>query len=194
MTIKIEAMNGELPQPVAYGNVFTREQVGARPRLRVGVDEAQDATVVALARRLRGPFQLLYVLHTSRTGAELGRYESPELTSVDVEDFLRQFGRYVREDSRHDLWVRSHEDDATIVLDRHNLIYAYGPLELFEQELKSSGAHVGEPAALGAHVHHYHPAWDDMERQILRRFDWHISALRPSDVQFDSERGNGFPA
>jgi hypothetical protein len=66
--------------------------------------------------------------------------------------------------------------------------YAYGPLELFEQALTSSGAHVGEPAALGTHVHHYHAVWDDMERRILRRFDWQVSPLRPSDVQFDPER------
>jgi hypothetical protein len=38
----------------------------------VGVDEAQEAAVAALAGGLRGPFQLLYVLHTTRTGAELG--------------------------------------------------------------------------------------------------------------------------
>jgi hypothetical protein len=184
-------MDGDLPQPFAYGNVFAREEVGGRPRLRVGVDESQDATVAALARGLRGPFQLLYVLHTTRTGAELGRYESPELASQDVEEFLREFGQFVCEDSRHDLWVRSHDDDATVVLDRHNLIYAYGPLELFEQALRLSGAHVGEPAALGTHVHHYHAAWDDMERRILRRFDWQISPLRPSDVQFDPERDRG---
>jgi hypothetical protein len=99
---------------------------------------------------------LLYVLHTTRTGAELGRYESPELTSEDVEEFLREFGQFFCEDSRHDLWVRSHDDDGTIVLDRHNLIYAYGPVELFEEALRSLGAHVGEPADLGTHVHHYH--------------------------------------
>jgi len=181
-------MDGDLPQPFAYGNVFAREKVGGRPRIRVGVDEAQDATVAALAGGLRGPFQLLYVLHTTRTGAELGRYESPELTNEDVEEFLREFGQFICEDSRHDLWVRAHDDDATIVLDRHNLVYAYGPLELFEQKLKSSGTRAGEPAVLGAHVHHYHPTWDAMERRILRRFDWQISPLRPSDVQFDPER------
>ena len=130
-------MNGESPQPFAYGNVFTREEVGGHPRIRVGVDEAQDATVAALANGLRGPFQLLYVLRTSRTGAELGRYESPELTLDTVQDFVRQFGRFLWEDSRHDLWVRSHDDDATIVLDRHNLIYADGPLNDFETVLQS---------------------------------------------------------
>jgi hypothetical protein len=190
VTVKIEAMNGDLPQPFAYGNVFVREEVGGSTRLRVGVDDGHDATVAALARGLRGPFQLLYVLHTTRTGAELGRYESPELTTEGIEEFLSEFGQFIREDSRHDLWVRSHDDDATVVLDRHNLLYAYGPLELFERVLKSSGAHVGEPAALGTHVHHYHAVWDDTERRILRHFDWRISPLRPSDVQFDPERDN----
>ena len=188
MTIKIEAMNGDLAQSFTYGNVFTREEIGGHPRLRVGVDEAQDATVAALARGLRGPFQLLYVLHTTRTGAELGRYESPELTTGDVEEFLKEFGRYVREDSRHDLWVRSHDDDATIVLDRHNLIYAYGPLDEFEATLKSLGAHWGEPAVLGAHVHHYHPEWDEAERRIVHTFEWDIKPLRPADVQSDPAR------
>ena len=105
MTIKIEAMDCDLPQPFAYGNVFARERVGGRPRIRVGVDEAQDAIVAALAGGLRGPFQLLYVMHTTRTGAELGRYESPELTNEDVEEFPREFGLFICEDSRHDLWV-----------------------------------------------------------------------------------------
>ena len=87
LTVKIEAMSGDLPQPFAYGNIFTREEVGGLSRLRVGVDEAQDAVVAALAAGLRGPFQLLYVLHTSRTGAELGGYESPEVTLSTVRDF-----------------------------------------------------------------------------------------------------------
>lgn len=188
MTIKIEAMNGDLPQLFAYGNVFAREEVGGLPRLCVGVDEAQDAALVALADGLLGPFQLLYVLHTTRTGAELGRYESPELTLGAVQDFLRQFGRFLSEDSRHDLWIRSHDDDATIVLDRHNLIYAYGPLDQFEATLKSLGVHRGEPLVLGAHMHHYHAEWDEAERRVLRTLEWNIKPLRPSDVQFDAAR------
>jgi hypothetical protein len=159
-----------------------------RDRLRVGLNEAQDTCVRTLASTLSGPFQLLYVLHTTRTGAALGRYESPELTRAGVEEFFDEFGRYISEDSRHDLWVRSHDDDATIVLDRHNVIYAYGPLDAFEASLRSWGACRGEPAVLRAHVHHYHAAWDEAERQVLRSFEWDIKPLRPSDVQFDATR------
>ena len=188
MTLKIEAMTGDLPKPFAYGNVLTRETVGGFPRLRVGLDEAQDAAVAAIVDGLRGPFQLLYVLHTTRTGAELGRYESPELTLGTVRGFLRQFGRFLCEDSRHDLWIRSHDDDATIVLDRHNLIYAYGPLSDFEAVLQARGVRQGEPVVPDPHVHHYHQAWNGAEGEVVRHFDWHISPLRPADVQFVGDR------
>jgi hypothetical protein len=188
MSVKIEALVEEIPETFQYGNFFVREDVGGRDRLRVGLNEAQDICVRRLASTRSGPFQLLYVLHTTRTGAELGRYESPELTSADMEEFLKEFGRFFCEDSRHDLWVRSHDDDATIVLDRHNLIYAYGPLDAFEAALQSLGARKGEPAVLGAHVHHYYPAWDEAERRVLQSFEWDIKPLRSSDVQFDSQR------
>jgi hypothetical protein len=186
MTVKIEALTEEVPEAIDYGNVFVREGVGGGARLRVGLNEGQDTCVRTLASTLSGPFQLLYVLHTTRTGAGLGRYESPELTFAGVEDLLNEFDRFFSEDSRHDLWVRSHDDDATIVLDRHNLIYAYGPLEEFEATLQSLGARRGEPSVLGAHVRHYHSEWDDAERRILRTLAWEIKPLRPSDVQFDA--------
>ena len=54
---------------------------------------------------MSGPFQRLYVLHTTRTGAELGRYESPELSTEAVQAFLGRFGRFLSEDGRHDFWV-----------------------------------------------------------------------------------------
>ena len=107
MTVKIEALVGDIPHTFLYGNAFAREDVGGHARLRVGLNEAQDACVATLAGGLSGPFQLLYVLHTTRTGAELGRYESAELTADAVQDFLDQFGRFLCEDSRHDLWVRT---------------------------------------------------------------------------------------
>jgi len=186
VTVKIEAVRDETPLAFEYGNVFAREDVGGRARLRVGLDGAQVTVVAALANGLRGPFQLLYVLHTTRTGAALGRYESPELTVDAVQAFLDQFGRFIAEDSRHDLWLRSHDDDATIVLDRHNLIYAYGPVQAFEAVLKSVGVREGDsPAVPDPHMHHYHQDWDKTEQEIVRYFDWHMTPLRPADVQCD---------
>src|SRR5206468_10147135 len=114
-----------------------------------------------------------------------GRYESPELSLDDVSWFFETFGRFLDEDSRHDIWVRSHTDDATIVLDRHNLIFAYGPLDVFENELVAAGLTAATPKEIpDPHVHNYHAEWDDTERGILKALDWTVKPLREQDMQY----------
>ena len=108
--------------------------------MTIGLDDLQDACIREFAAGLSGPFQLLYLLHTTRTGADLGRYESPELTAPQVSEFLGRFGSFLSQDARHDFRLRSHDDNATVVLDRHNVIYAYGPLGHFEAALLRIGA------------------------------------------------------
>lgn len=167
-----------------YGNAFARENIAGRERLWIGADKGQHGCVMRLAAALREPFQLLYILHTTRTGAPLGRYESPELGLDDVRQFFEKFGPFLAEDSRHDIWVRSHADDATIVLDRHNLIFAYGPLDVFENELVAVGLAGATPKEIpDPHVHNYHAEWDDAERAILKALDWTVKPLREQDIQ-----------
>jgi hypothetical protein len=186
VSVKIQALLSTTPESFEYGNTFIRENVAGRGRLQIGLDDAPDGCMQQFASLLVGPFQLLYVLHTSRTGAELGRYESPELNVAAVEDFFRKFGRFLSEDSRHDLWLRSYDDDATIVLDRHNIIYAYGPIDVFEAALVRLGARSGRaPQIPDPHVHNYHHEWDESEREVLRSLAWTIKPLRQSDVQFN---------
>jgi hypothetical protein len=143
INVKIDALVGDVPQSFEYGDIFCREDVGAHGRLKIGLNGRQDACVRTLTSPLAGPFQLLYVLHTSRTDAQLGRYESPDLDETNVREFLDKFGRFLSEDARHDIWVRSHSDDATIVLDRHNVVYASGPLNIFEAALHTMGIVAG---------------------------------------------------
>jgi hypothetical protein len=183
-TRKIDSLVEAEVVPFEYGNTFERETVGGQDRLRIGLDEAQDACVRELATGLTGPFQLLYVLHTTRTGSEVGRYESPELSAARVHEFLHRFGPFLAQDARHDFWLRSHNDDATIVLDRHNIIYAYGPLARFEAALLGIGAIArGCPRIPEPHVHHYHQEWDESERDVLAALPWIRKALRESDIQ-----------
>jgi hypothetical protein len=171
---KIEALIGDAQQPFEYGNVFDREFVRGVERLRIALDADHGGCLRALTSRL-----------TTRTGAELGRYESPKLNAAAVHEFLDSFGRLLSEDARQDFWIRSHGDDATIVLDRHHLIYAYGPLDAFESALRDLGVRTGAtPSIPDPHVHHYHPERDDDERAVLQAFDWHVKPLLESDVQF----------
>jgi hypothetical protein len=191
-TRKINALAGSAETPFEYGSTFSREMAGGQSRLTIGFDHVQDFCIRELAAELTGPFQLLYVLHTTRTGSELGRYESPTLTAVQVRDFLDQFGPFLSQDARHDVWLHSHDDNATIVLDRHNLIYAYGPLARFEDVLERIGASPrGLPRVPDPHVHYYHDAWDDSEREILAALPWIRKPLRESDVQYKGQADNG---
>jgi hypothetical protein len=185
MLRKIQALVADVEQPFEYGNVFTREVVRGVERLRIALDTGHREFIWTVASRLTGPFQLLYVLHTSRTDADLGRYESPELNAEAVHSFLDRFGGFLSEDGRHDLWVRSHDDDATIVWDRHNLIFAYGPLDIFESALLKQGGRPGAPPSIpDPHVHHYHAERDADEHAVLHALNWHVKPLRESDVQF----------
>lgn len=189
MTIKLEVLVGERPEPFDYGNRFAREPIAGGERLKIALNDRPDQWVMPLARTLTGPCHLLYVLHTTRTGASLGRYESPELSLDDGRRFFQQFGQFLSEDSRHDVWLHTDVDNATIVLDRHNLMWAYGPLDAFEDMLveagisRVSGSEVPDPRRQ-AHLHHYHVEWDDAEREVLRAFDWILNPLRQTDVQF----------
>jgi len=190
--MKIQALVGRDAKPFEYGNTFEHEVIYGRSRLTIGFDTAQDACVAALAAQLSGPFQLLYVLHTTRTGARLGRYESPELTADFVQEVVRRFGRFLAQDARHDFWIRSHDDDGTLVLDRHNIIYAYGPVGRFETALLNIGAHrAGLPRIPDPHVHYYHEEWDATEHEILTTLDWVRTPLRDVDVQHGTSSDSG---
>ena len=190
MLRKIQALVADVEQPFEYGDVLNREVVRGVERLRIALDDGHQAFIRTVTRRLSGPFQVLYVLHTSRTDAELGRYESPELNAEAVHVFLDRFDGFLSEEARHDLWVRSHGDDATIVWDRHNLIFGYGPLDVLESVLLQRGVRPGAPPPIpDPHVHHYHPERDAEERAVLQALDWHFKPLRESDVQFVPKSG-----
>jgi hypothetical protein len=139
--------------------------------------------IVNLAAALTEPFKILYVLHTPRGGSNWGRYESPALDRASVLQFFRQFGEFIASDARHDVWLYSGPDDATLVWDRHDLVYAYGPLDAFEKALGGFGYRlVGEVPIPSPHAHNYHTEWDPSERQLVA-LGWTATPLRPSDEQ-----------
>ena len=166
----------------AYTDVFEHQTTTGAPRLCVARASGHCDLLIALARELSEPFAILAVIHTSRLGQE-GRYQSPSLALDDVELFLREFGGFLESDARLDLWIRSAGDQGLLVYDRHNLIYAYGPLERIEKLLLERGLSLGEVRTPAPHSHNYHAAHDADEERLLRRFEWHRTPLRPEDQQ-----------
>lgn len=143
-----------------------------------------DVRVFAgLAASLAAPVMLLYVLHTPRGEAAAGRYQSSPLDMPALQAFLAGFASFLSADARFDIWVHSPGDAATVVWDRHNHLFAYGPLDRHAAELEALGCEQGPLASLGVHRHYYREACDPLARALIDAFDWTYSPLRPEDEQ-----------
>jgi hypothetical protein len=153
------------------------------PRIIAGIPKGDSKIFERLTLCLEPPYFLLYVLHTPRGEGAPGRYQSPELTTEQVSAFLRQFRSLLSTDARYDLWAYSPSEQATVVWDRHNQLFAYGPITKFVQELRQLGFSEGSPDIPCPHEHNYRAENDQDAGTLLQTFDWSYSPLHPEDEQ-----------
>jgi hypothetical protein len=191
LTVKLEHRVGSEWLPFRYGNTFVREEVDGTPRLRIGARGGHVQLLLQCVDQLTPPFGVLYVLHTPRGGSAPGRYQSLPLDRSELVAFLRRFGTFLAGDSRHDLWLHSLPDDVTLVWDRHDLVLAYGALGTLTEVMESGGLREGWPEVPVPHAHHYHPAWDHAEHDLLRALEWERFPLEPDDEQGPDFRSAG---
>jgi len=162
---------------------FVRENNAGGSRLRFTLPRSLPRLLHELSSCLLEPFQLLYVLHTSRGEGPKGRYQSPELSSAELDAFLTRYDNFLAGDGRHDLWLRSAPSDAVIVWDRHNDVFVYGASAI-ARRLAELGFEEGQLQPLGPHQHHYRAEFDGDARDVLTAFQWWRTGLRPEDEQF----------
>lgn len=165
--------------PHRHPPVYRRE----RHRLVAGVPDGDADLFESLLVPLEGPFHLLYVLHTPRGEAHPGRYQSPLLDKPSVIAWLRTFAGFFAADARFDLWLHDPAISATLVWDRHNLLYAYGPIERFANCLSERAFSEGELSIPSPHEHHYRAEFDAEARSLMASQAWSMSPLRPEDEQ-----------
>jgi hypothetical protein len=181
---KLGHLTGDVWAEHSHAATFNSETTNTgRERLSVGVPAGDPTVFRHLVQILDEPFHVLYVLHTPRGEGEPGRYQASELDHRSLEAFLKRFSAYFSCDARFDLWVHSPNGNATLVWDRHNLIYAYGPLERFESSLLALGFQRQLPIVPFPHQHHYRQEFDQDAAGVLAFFDWVRSPLRPEDEQ-----------
>jgi hypothetical protein len=164
---KLFALGEEVP--FVHPAVWMREATNGPERLRVGGGDHSTRTLLALAGELPEPLFVLVVMRVPRAGEE-GRWESEAMMHTEVAVFVDEFRDLFEKDARADLWVGTTTNQGLVVLDEHDLIYAYGPLDRFEGVLRSDGYVAGEPRAPDPHEHHYNVEFDDLEMRIR---EWH---------------------
>jgi hypothetical protein len=169
-----------------YGNVWAVEETTAGgSRLVIAPADGQTEILTALLRDMTGPFWVLYVLVVSRGRGELGRYQSPEpQTEGTVETFLNEFSVFLERDGRHNVWIASESGSEMLIYDRHNVIYAYGPLNSWRRSLAAQGfSEVPDIRFPSPHSHHYNQSLDPEEDRLMNNRDWHRTALKNSEAE-----------
>jgi hypothetical protein len=171
-------------EPFVYPGIWQQQETSGPDRFLIGPAKDHLGLLLDLSTCLKGPFRLLYVLLVSRRYHEPGRYASPPgLQAGDLRSFCNDFREYLEVDGRHHLWVVSESGGGTLVYDQHNVIFAYGPLEGYEEILRGRGLRPGTVTYPTPHCHHYHPEHDDSEDRILRRWAWAKTPLQDGDQQ-----------
>jgi hypothetical protein len=170
--------------PYSYQKTYSRETLhDGSTRLAIGLPAEEDGLFARLLEELDAPFVLLYILPIPRKAAAIGRYQSPDLSAASAQLILTEFGSYFSGDAWHDLWAYSPSRRATLVWDRHDIIYAYGPLERYETVLDFHGFASGKPSIPSPHAHQRRRQFDAIPELLLQRFEWTRSDLRPEDEQ-----------
>lgn len=128
---------------------------------------------------LRGGAQRIVVPRVEEVSP--GRYEAPsELSRQALLGFLAEFSEFLEGDGRHHIWV-ANPDYGTLVYDRHNVLYAYGPLDDYSAVLTARGLRTGVVEIPSPHWHGYHQENDAALRRLLARWPWKFKSLAPQD-------------
>jgi hypothetical protein len=167
----------------AYPDAYQRQTFSQGvERLAIGAADAHVSLLSDLAGCLPEPFKILYVLVVPRIDdVAAARYEAPgELSRQALQEFLGEFSEFFECDGRHHVWI-ANPDHGTIVYDRHNVIYAYGPLDDYASVLATRGLREGPVDIPAPHWHAYHADYDAMLRRLLDRWRWVEKPLGPRD-------------
>jgi hypothetical protein len=166
-----------------YANLWAREKTSGPDRLVIAPRTHYVELLKKLVACMQEPYLLLYVLVVPRGEGDAGRYQSEfSFTFEQLEKFLDDHSDFFDNDARHNLWIHSASGDGLLVYDRHNVIYAYGPLEQFIAALTSNGLNESKEICFPSpHVHHYHAEFDSESQRILQQETWIMSPLRPTD-------------
>jgi hypothetical protein len=167
-----------------YGLLYMLESYPAYTRLKIGASASGIDLLMRLSDTLEAPFFCLYVLVVSRSETAVGRYQSPWIASrAELLDFLLDYKALLETDGRHHLWISSPDMGATLVYDRHNVLYAYGPLEKIAASLDEMGYRAENFELPFPHAHYFHSENDAKVEELLQYWDWQHFPLQEVDEE-----------
>lgn len=181
---KLSYLSGDNWEEFSFPPVFAySDPSSGLNRIESVAPSGDTAVFERMVLRLSPPYFILYVLHTPRGEGKPGRYQSPAIEANELQFFIAKFRDFLGADARFDIWAHSPSENATVVWDRHNLIYGYGPIDEFVSELRELGFSEGQIKVPVPHQHHYRNEFDEAAKELLSFFQWVYSPLRQEDEQ-----------
>ncbi|MBC8064428.1 MAG: hypothetical protein H7Y17_06340 [Chlorobia bacterium] len=172
-------LDGVGQAPHRHPHLWKREPAANGERLLIGPKEGFLDLLLQLADCLEPPYAILYVLSVPRV-SEPGRYQmSGRLDRQQLQEFVEPYRAYLEGDARHHLWIHSHDSTATLVYDKHDLIYAYGPLDCYLDVLEKNQLMAGQFELPFPHYHNYFPEFDETEKLIIASHEWKRTGILP---------------
>jgi hypothetical protein len=169
--------------PFEYSSLWAKEKTTGPDRLIITTSSSYIDLLLELSEVMQGPFGVLYVLLTSRTENNRGRYQSPDPASEEeLKSFLSRFRTFLECDARHHLWIGASDNSSLLVYDNHNVVYAYGPLPAFEKALTARGLQETDEIRFPApHTHRYNQEFDSDEQAVIDYWAWKQYPLEDQD-------------
>jgi hypothetical protein len=170
--------------PYDYGQRYMLEEYPSYSRLKISASDHGIRMLLKLSECLMPPFYCLYVLVVGRTESEPGRYQSPVLASrEELVDFLLDYQSLFESDGRHHLWISVPDGYATLVYDKHNLIYAYGAKDEFIEMLQAMDYIQEDFEIPFPHGHNYLSESDARVEDLLHYWEWQHFPLQETDEE-----------
>jgi hypothetical protein len=175
--------DGKTDERYEYANHWAKEKTSGPDRLVIAPHAHYIDLLLKLSACMDEPFLLLYVLVVPRGEGEPGRYQSEfSYNAIQLREFLTSYGKFLEQDARQNLWIRPTSGNGLLIYDRHNVIYAYGPLEHFIAVLTSVGLGESDTVPMSfPHVHYYHKEFDSQATRLLTEEAWIMSPLQAGD-------------
>ena len=87
--------------PHDCGKVYAHQGTSSAPKVTIAASHDGSRLLRELSLILREPFFLLYVLILPRGGSVEGRYQSEELSRIEIDSLFDRFGNFWDDDGRH---------------------------------------------------------------------------------------------
>jgi hypothetical protein len=134
-----------------YSNIFFRQAMSSGERLVIGPSSEHVEVMLALAQ----------TWHTQQFYLQV---------------FFYSYETFLESDGRHHIWIGSPSNDGLLIYDQHNVVFAYGDLQRYEQVLASRSFTRGEFWFPCPHSHSY-PATNGISRGSIHRFRRAMSGI-----------------